>query len=184
MSLRTFIAVEVGPLDEILKFEQDIRTSGGAVKLVEPENIHITLKFLGNTDEELVNDIVEILRECCSGIKSFKLRLKGAGVFPNLNYIKILWIGLQNYEPLEIIAKNLDSKLNKLGFKSEKRAFRPHITVGRVKSRKNKSAIKELVLNNKDRDFGELNINSVLLKKSVLDSTGPTYYTLGTAELE
>lgn len=184
MSLRTFIAVEVGPLDEILKFEQDIRNSGAVVKLVEPENIHITLKFLGNTDEELVEEIVEIMRECSSGIKPFKLKLKGAGVFPNLNYIKILWIGLQNYETLEIIAKNLDAKLNRLGFKSESRAFRPHVTVGRVKSRKNKSALKDLILNNKDRDFGELNVNSVLLKKSVLDSKGPTYYTLDTAELE
>ena len=111
-------------------------------------------------------------------IEPFKINLKGAGVFPNPNYIKVIWVGITDPGPMPEIAKNLDQQLNGLGFKSEKRGFKPHITLGRVKTRKNKDQLKRLIINNEDRIFGEININSVKLIKSVLDSRGPTYYTL------
>ena len=113
-----------------------------------------------------------------------KLKFKGTGAFPNLNYMKVLWVGLENYSPLETIAKNLNTELLKLGFKPEKRGFKPHITLARVKSRKNKNALKELILNYKDQSFTELDVDNIRLKKSVLGSTGPTYYTLGEIKLE
>ncbi len=184
ITIRTFIAVEIGPMDELVKYEDDITSTGAEVKLVEPENIHITLKFLGDTPEKMVNDILEIIRESCSGIKPFKLEFQDVGAFPNTNYIKILWVGMKDHEPLEGLAKDLNSKLIKLGFPAEKRGFKPHITLGRVKSRKNKQALKELVIKNKDRNFGVLNVGSVCLKKSVLSPSGPTYSTLDKIELK
>ena len=184
MTIRTFIAVDIGALDELVNFEDALGRLGAELKLVEPENIHITLKFLGETDEELVDDIMGIITESSADIKPFKLELIGAGAFPNLNYLKVLWVGMKNYEPLEIIAKNLDSKLTQLGFKSEKRGFKPHITLARVKSRKKKNAIKDLLIKNKNMVFAEVEVKNIRLKKSVLDSRGPTYYTLGEVSLE
>ena len=184
MTLRTFIAVDIGPMAAFVKFEDAISATGAVVKLVEPENIHITLKFLGDTAEDQLEDIIQIMRECCKDIKPFKLLFQGTGAFPNLNYIKILWVGLEGYGPLETLAKDLDSRLTGLGFRAEKRGFKPHITVGRVKSRKNKQALKDLLITNKADNFGELNVDHICLKKSILDSKGPTYYTLGKVELE
>ncbi len=183
MTLRTFIAVDIGPLDELVAFEHELEAIGADLKLVAPENIHITLKFLGNTSEALVEDITETIKDCSKEIKPFKLEFKGAGVFPNLNYIKVLWVGINDQGILGPLADDLDSKLTKLGFKSEKRGFSPHVTMGRVKSPKNKKALKELIMQNKDKFFCELNIDNIRLKKSILASKGPTYYTLAEINL-
>jgi 2'-5' RNA ligase len=179
MTIRTFIAVDIGSLDDLINFEEELQDSGAELKLVEPDNIHITLKFLGDTREELVPKINEIISDASENVEPFRLQFKGAGAFPNLNYMKVLWVGIIDPGPLPTIAKELDLNLHKLGFKSESRQFRPHITMGRVKSKRNKDALKKVIMNSKNREFGEININSIRLKKSVLDSKGPTYYTLG-----
>jgi 2'-5' RNA ligase len=178
MNIRSFISVDIGPLDEFVKFEDEISATGAIVKLVAPENIHITLKFLGPTDEELVPEINEIMVDSTKDDKSFNLKFKSAGAFPNLNYMKVLWIGIEDSGPMPELAKSLDAKLNRLGFSSEKRDFKPHVTLGRVKSKKEKNALKKLLINNKDRYFGEITVDSIRLKKSILDSKGPTYYTV------
>jgi len=184
MTIRTFIAVEIGSLEPLVNLEQALRDTGADLKLVEPENIHVTLKFLGPTPEDKVDEIIEIINECSSGVPPFNLVLKGAGAFPNLNYLKVLWVGLENYEPLVPIAQCLDVSLTRLGFKAEKRGFKPHITLARVKTRKKKNAIKDLLVKHKSMEFAEVNVNSIKLKKSILDSTGPTYYNIGEVNLE
>jgi 2'-5' RNA ligase len=184
MSIRTFIAVDIGSLEPLVNLEQALRDTGADLKLVEPENIHITLKFLGPTPEDNIDEIIEIMNECSSSVSSFNLVLKGAGAFPNLSYLKVLWVGLENYEPLVPIAKCLDASLTRLGFKAEKRGFKPHITLARVKTRKKKNAIKDLLLKNETMEFAEVHVDSIKLKKSVLDSIGPTYYNIGEVNLK
>ena len=184
MKIRAFIAVDIGPLSELVKFEEEIKATGAKVKLVEPDNIHITLKFLGDTSDELVPDINDIIQNSVNNIKPFQLQLHGSGAFPNLNYIKIIWIGINDPGPLPKLARELDNKLIDLGFKPESRGFKPHITLGRVKGSQNKSALKKLISENKDRNFGELEIKEIKLKQSVLDPTGPTYFTLGDITLD
>ena len=168
MKLRTFIAIDIGPMDTLVELEHEISSTGAQVKLVEPENIHITLKFLGDTDEKLIEDIIGIMTECANPVRPFTLEFKGAGVFPNLNYMKVAWVGIENYEPIVPLVKELDTKLERLGFRAEKRAFKPHITLARVKGRLNKDALKNLIIYRKDKHFGELNVDSIYLKKSIL----------------
>lgn len=184
MSLRAFIAVEIGPQNELVTFLNEVRNTGSEIKLVKPENIHITLKFLGNIDEGLVPEICRIITEASKNVEPFSLKLLDTGAFPNLNYIKVLWVGLDDPGPLPAISRYLNEKLNKLGFQKEKRSFKPHVTLGRVKSRKNKEALKKLLNNNQKRDFGTIDVDSIYLKKSVLSSEGPTYYTLFEAKLK
>ena len=183
MKIRTFIAVEIGALDTLVDFEKELSECGIHAKLVEPENIHITLKFLGDTEEELIPEINDILTESVKGIEPFKLTFKGAGVFPNLNYIKVLWVGIEDPGPLPEIGRKLDSGLKIYGFKPEKRGFTPHITLGRVKSQKGKEKLRKLIMNNVDRNFGGLEVNKLFLKKSIINKTGPTYFNIGEVSL-
>ena len=93
---RGFIAIDIRSFPLLLQFENEIRNSGADVKLVEPENIHITLKFLGDTDENQIDKINEIMKDAVQDSETFKIKLKGAGVFPNHNYIRVMWIGIIN----------------------------------------------------------------------------------------
>ena len=95
VKFRGFISIDVNATPQIIEFENDIRKTGANIKLVNPKNIHITLKFLGDTDEILVNKIEEIINESVIGIKPFDIVLVGTGVFPNEKYIKVIWIGIK-----------------------------------------------------------------------------------------
>jgi len=175
---RGFIAVEIDLQPKIVDFANQIKKTGADVKLVEPENMHLTLKFLGDTDEKLVDEIEQIMKESVEGVDSFNIQLKGSGVFPNQNYIKVIWIGMQNGEQITNMAQKIDEKISKLGFTKEKRGFSPHLTIGRVRNAKNKDQLLEVIEKHKDTLFAEIKVDSLQLKKSDLTPKGPIYTTL------
>ena len=175
---RGFIAIEVDSFPKIIELENEIKKSGAPLKLVEPQNIHITLKFLGDTDENLIGKIEDILKESVSDIKPFEIILKGAGVFPNQNYIKVMWIGIENTEQLGKIANKIDEQISGLGFDREKRRFSAHLTIARVKSAKNKDNLIQIIEKYKEIEFGRITVHSIKLKQSELTPKGPIYTTL------
>ena len=175
---RGFIAVDITPNPNINKLHNEIKQTGADVKLVEPQNIHITLKFLGDVEENHIDQIEQIIKDSIDNIAPFTIKLKGTGVFPNENYIKVIWIGLEEAEKIAIIATTLDEGLSKLGFKKEKRAFSPHLTIGRVKTAKNKQELLRIINTKENVEFSEQNIHSITLKKSVLTPKGPIYTTI------
>lgn len=120
---RGFIAVDIGSFPKIIEFENDIKNTDADVKLVDLKNVHITLKFLGDTEENLIDKIEEIMKKSVEKIKPFEIELKGAGVFPNKNYIKVMWIGINNIENLKTISNRIDEQLSQLGFEKEKEIF-------------------------------------------------------------
>ncbi|HIG99743.1 MAG TPA: RNA 2',3'-cyclic phosphodiesterase, partial [Thermoplasmata archaeon] len=130
---RGFIAIDISSTSQILAFENEIKKTGADVKLVEPENIHITLKFLGDTEEKFIDAIEQSMKESVKTIKSFPVTLRGTGVFPNKNYMKVIWIGILDNGQIGPIAHTLDSSLASLGFKKETRGFSAHLTIGRVR---------------------------------------------------
>lgn len=174
---RGFIAIDIDVAPKVLEFEKEIEQTGADVKLVEPENIHMTLKFLGDLDEELVDQIENIMKDAVKEIDPFTIKLNGTGVFPNKNYIKVVWIGIEDGQIIETIAKRIDEQLSTLGFKKEKRGFSPHLTLGRVKTAKNKERLVKTIEKYEDVEFGEFEINSIKLKKSDLTPKGPIYTT-------
>ncbi|MEW6070284.1 MAG: RNA 2',3'-cyclic phosphodiesterase [Candidatus Thermoplasmatota archaeon] len=180
---RGFIAVDIGAMPEIVKFIDKLRAIR-SLKLVEPQNVHLTLKFLGNVDENKIDKIAEIMQKSIEGVKSFKLKLKGAGAFPGLSRPRVLWIGTENTLHLLRIANYLNESLQALGFEKEARAFSSHVTVARVKFLKDKKELQELLLKAKDKEFGEIVISSIRLKKSVLTPKGPEYSTVKEIELK
>jgi 2'-5' RNA ligase len=175
---RGFISIDIGSFQKLVQFGNEIKNSGANVKLVETENIHITLKFLGDTSEEHIEKIEEIMKNSVKETDSFEIKLKNVGVFPNQNYIKVIWIGIENGEIIAEIAKKIDDELSKLGFKKEKRGFSAHLTVARVRSAKSKEKLLQIIEKYRNIDFLSFNVESIKLKKSDLTPKGPIYTTL------
>ena len=177
-TFRGFIAIDIGASSKLIQLENEIDKTGANVKLVEPKNIHITLKFLGDTDESLIDEIETIMKNAVEGIDPFNIQLKGTGVFPNQNYIKVVWIGIDKGEQIGDIARKIDESLSKLGFEKEKRGFSSHLTIARVRSAKNKEQLVKIIEKYNDVEFADIKVDSITLKKSELTPQGPIYTTL------
>jgi 2'-5' RNA ligase len=182
-SFRGFIAVEIPVTDAILSIGKDISHSDAHVKLVQPENIHITLKFLGQTPTQQIEKIETIMKESITDIQPHTISLVGTGVFPNERYIKVLWIGIKHGEQLATIASSLNNQLSTLGFKKEKRSFSPHLTIGRMKTAKGKEHFLSIIEKYKETIFAEVNVQEIILKKSTLTPKGPIYETITSVSL-
>jgi len=175
---RGFIAIDIKSFPKLLEFENEIKKTGANVKLVEPKNIHLTLKFLGDTDEILINNIEKIMKDSIEEIKPFEICLRGAGVFPNEKYIKVVWIGIENGEKIAQIANNIDENISNLGFLRDRREFSAHLTIARVKNVNNKQALIDSINKYRDVEFLKMNVDTIKLKKSTLTPKGPIYSTL------
>ena len=175
MTFRAFIAVEVPDFPKLERFSKSVKGTDAPVKMVNLKNTHITLKFLGDIDESIVPGIEEVMKEAVSGIEPFTMKLKGAGAFPNLNRINVVWAGMENADALCEIANKINANLVPLGFEVERRKFSPHVTVARVRGDRNREILAFTIEQFQDIEFGEVPVNSIVLKKSVLTSKGPIY---------
>jgi 2'-5' RNA ligase len=178
MVFRAFISVDVDATPKLMEFSEKLRGSGAQLKVVNLKIVHLTLKFLGDTEEALIDDIEKAITLSVQGIEPFTIDMRSTGAFPNLNYMKVIWVGLENADPLVNIAKTLNNELSRFGFKREKKGFRPHITIARVRGPKNKHALVDILKEYQDEDFGSQRVESIRLKKSVLSREGPTYSTI------
>lgn len=174
-TFREFIAIDIDSNKKLVEFGNEVKKTGADLKLVEPDNIHITLKFLGDTEETLAEEIEEIIKNAVKETKSFNIQLKGTGVFPNNNYIKIVWLGIQNGEPIAEIAQRIDDQTSKIGFEKEKRGFSPHLTIARVKTASNKDKLLQVLEKYRDAEFADIKVEAIKLKKSELTPNGPIY---------
>lgn len=178
--LRCFVAVEIADtkiLDNLRALGKALTATGAAVKLVEAQNIHVTLRFLGNMSCSRVEEVGELLDEV--EFYPFDVELKGVGVFPNLRRVNVVWVGIErgDVEFLNVF-NQLEGKLKGIGFKSDRRGFSPHITVARVSSGRNRDTLVDVVSDWSDREFGGFGVDAIQLKKSVLTPRGPIYSTL------
>ena len=183
MKFRAFIAVEMGDLPDLGRFHSELKVLGPGVKTVDLSHLHVTLKFLGDTEESLVPKLNEIMSLASSGIAPFTVRLHGSGTFPPKGSARVVWVGLEGTEPLAIIASRLEASLQELELEPEGRAFKPHLTLARVKDPRASSSVILLAENYAIADFGSVNVDRILLKKSVLGPRGPTYTTMITSPL-
>jgi len=180
---RGFIAIDIGSFPKLVEFENEIKKTGADVKLVDPNIVHITLKFLGDTDENLVEKIEEIMKNSVEEIKPFEMQLIGTGVFPDQKYMRVAWIGIKNGEQIGKIANKIEEQVSKLGFEKENREFSAHLTIARIRSAKNKEKLLQVIEKYKDVTFGNSKVDSIKLKKSELTPKGPIYTTLKEVKL-
>jgi len=176
-----FIAIDIGALKSLVSLEKKLKEIEPSLRLVEPQNIHLTLKFLGETDESYIPCIKEVMTQSVKGKQPFQIKLNGIGAFPNFNYIKIIWIGMkivnENTTLLSSINKKINDDLSHYGFLKDKN-LRPHITIARVKKLDHKKELQKFITNATDCDFGILEVTHINLKKSTLTPTGPLYENL------
>jgi 2'-5' RNA ligase len=181
MSIRTFIAV---PLPEELKraihnFGQGLVEKGLRIRLVRPEGIHCTLRFLGDVEEEKVKDIGTAMERAIKGVIPTKLYASGIGVFPHASRPRVIWVGVKGeLKQVERLFLNLQNELEGLGFEREKRGFSPHLTIGRWKAPLNsfeKKTLKETLKEHGEWNGGEFDLKEVVLYKSQLHPSGARY---------
>jgi 2'-5' RNA ligase len=179
-TIRSFIAFDLES-DPIIGKIEDLQSiflrTGAHLKLVEPENIHVTIRFLGNITTNMVEKIFEEMEKI--QFIPFEVKIKGAGAFPNLRYPRVLWAGItEGVIQLRSIFDQLEPRLRKLGFKPDFKGFSPHITIARVKSGRNKNELIKRVKENRELEFGTFRTECLKLKRSDLTPRGPSYLTL------
>ncbi len=184
-TVRSFLAIELKEdlVPKILDVQKEFKKTNANIKYVPCENMHFTLKFFGNIDEEMIGDISDSVEKVIKNYSSFDLNIKNCGCFPNKNVIKVLWLGLEEGSPIKSLQKDLDNGFKKLGFKKE-RNFISHLTIGRVKSPKNKKEIKNTIEKLENIEIGQMTVSKICLKKSTLTPQGPIYEDIKVFELD
>ena len=181
---RTFISIDVN--DEVLNslkpVQEDLSDTGADLKLIKPQNIHMTLRFLGDVSESRLG-VVEEAIEGITHFEPFEINLEGLGVFPEPSYIRVVWAGVsKGSDNLCDIKESLESDLSDHGFSKDDKDFTPHFTIARVKSGKAKDKLNAIVEEKSDEFFGSVDVDNVELRKSELTSEGPVYSTISKFE--
>lgn len=178
MALRCFIAVEIPDAmkEAIHEITAGLKKTGADVKWVPAENIHVTMKFLGKTEEGLVDAIKEALSKKLSAYHPFYIKINGIGYFPEKRTPRVIWAGIEESDGLLSLYEAVESETAGLGFIPEERPFSPHLTIGRVKSPRRMPQVLEKIENLRHLDFGLLEVKEVSLMKSELGPDGAKYY--------
>lgn len=184
MSFRAFISADIVPSDELASALRELSGTRADLKIVRPELLHVTLKFLGDTSDGLKDEIMSKMGLAAKGVAPFIVRLKGMGAFPSMSNIRVVWVGIEDGKMLEEIARRLDSSVSELGFIRDKRGFVPHLTLARARSGKGMGNVQEMLRRNPATDYGTYTIDRILLKKSVLSPQGPAYSTVAEVPFE
>ena len=175
--MRTFIAIEIPDKQKkiIGEFQRDLKKTNAAVSWVRPENIHITLKFLGDVSANKQGDVIDAVNATGKLHSPFTVEINKKGAFPDVRKPRIIWTGTgAGGEELRKIAESLEANLSAKGFPEERRPFKPHLTIGRVKGTRN---IREVMsrLNELPFDAGSFTAGGIVIMKSDLKPSGAVY---------
>jgi 2'-5' RNA ligase len=178
VEMRCFVAVNFpGELrEEVGKFTSSLVAVGRGVRWVRPENIHLTLKFLGNVDQKVLPELSAALDGALAGHPPFGLTVKGTGVFPPRGRPRVVWVDLAgDAAALAALQSAVEGVLEPLGFPREKRPFTPHLTVGRVRDPRRPGPLAAAIAAAGEREWGRCVVERVHLMRSELFPTGPRY---------
>jgi 2'-5' RNA ligase len=180
--MRTFIAIDLDP--EVKKTLTDFlarlkQLGQKNVSWARQEGMHLTLKFLGEIDETQVTPIKDVLNLILKNYGRFPLAVTGTGFFPsNPKYLRVLWVGVEEQPALMGVQREIESELEKMGFPREKRAFHPHLTLGRVRVPSNLKDILDEMEKHKNSAFGKMSVQKITFFQSTLKPSGAEYTAL------
>jgi 2'-5' RNA ligase len=178
--IRSFLAFDIENdtvLNRLAKAQSQLVQTGADLKLVEPQNIHITVRFLGNITPATAEKIFDEMKK--TQFTPFTVQIKGVGAFPNPSYPRVVWAGITaGADQLKSVFSQLEPRLRGLGFTPDHKGFSPHLTIARVRSGRNKQQLAQFITENTDYEFGTVNAKCLRLKKSDLTPRGPVYSTL------
>ncbi|MDZ7363162.1 MAG: RNA 2',3'-cyclic phosphodiesterase [candidate division KSB1 bacterium] len=174
--LRTFIALDMPPeiKTALSKYVQPLRSQRGRVNWVKAENLHLTLKFLGDTPASRIEEIGAALQEIAAATTAFSGVIEGGGIFPNDEHPRVLWVGVnEKTGALQKLAKAIDDRMHQFGFAKEKRVFSPHLTIGRAKDQR----IPEIIRALKENPFAPMpaSFDEIIFMQSELHPAGSVY---------
>jgi 2'-5' RNA ligase len=186
--LRTFIAVPLPPevTQAATKLARDLSAVADGIKWVEPQSMHLTLKFLGNITDTDSYEVCQAVTRAAEKFEAFDFRCAGAGAFPSLSRPRTIWIGGgEGSEQIAALARAVDDALFELGYRREPKRFTPHLTIGRVKTPgRQLEALSRLLAERADFDAGVAYVDEVVIYSSDLTPQGPIHTPLGHAELK
>ncbi len=176
--MRAFIAVEFDAAirERLAEVATRLRAASSGVKWVSPEQMHLTLKFLGEIEESAVDEVAVVMAEAASGIAPFEVRVAGVGAFPPHGAPRVVWAGLDDAaNHLKRLHVRLDSGVAELGVERESRPFAAHLTLGRVKDPRASQGVRAAIEREAAADLGVQKVEELVLFQSVLSPKGPMY---------
>jgi RNA 2',3'-cyclic 3'-phosphodiesterase len=186
--LRTFVAVEISPevRSAAVRLMERLRAAPAKVTWTKADNLHYTLKFLGDVSAERTADICRAVQAAVAPFTPFEIVAARTGAFPSAGHPRTLWLGVgEGAEPLELLFQAIERLLEPLGFPREHRRFTAHLTLGRVRENSPVATqqLAELLRKHADIDAGAITVDSVTVFSSTLGREGPNYEVLSRAEL-
>jgi 2'-5' RNA ligase len=182
---RLFAALKINPDKDFLNQLQQLKDKfrHERIKWVEEHNIHVTLKFLGETDEKKIPDIVRILEAVAGETPDFAFSLKNLGIFGSSYDPRVIWAGIEPFEELASLMRVTREKMAAIGFEPDRQNLVPHLTLGRIKALNDKKLFQTILDQNKSISSQEMKAGSIILYESILKKEGPVYAALQTFQL-
>ena len=177
------LSAEIGA--EVRRIQAGLKGRAPGVRWVRPEGIHLTLKFLGEVDPDRIEEIMRKTEENIQGVTPFSVEIRGVGGFPTAKNPRVIWIGVDDHGGmLKQLQARVERGMEELGFTREGRTYTPHLTVGRLRSRKGIGTVAQALDAIRASDLGTMEIREVILFRSHLKPTGAEYTKLGSFPLE
>jgi 2'-5' RNA ligase len=177
---RLFAAIKVHPSDQFLKllFNLKRELAYEKIKWVSPGNIHITLKFFGETPESDLPVISEALGNAAARAEPLTFTLAKLGIFGSSYKPKVVWVGIKNGEAVKKLGEAVLNETDLAGWKRDRQNFVPHLTIGRIKFLEDKKRFQEIIAKYRDANLQEVQTDEIILYESILRPEGPDYHVL------
>jgi 2'-5' RNA ligase len=178
--MRLFVSVDLDGLAEAVAAVQEPLSDASGLRFTDPEQAHLTLKFLGDTDRGRLDELTTELERAVddSGVEPFQATFGGFGVFPSLDYISVVWLGVtEGGEQFTSLHERIEQRTTAMGFDAEDHEFTPHVTLARMDHAGGKELVQDVV-QNRNPEVGSMTVEEVRLTESELTSDGPEYSTV------
>ena len=184
--IRTFIGVAIAePVrEQLVSLQETLRAAAKQVKWVEPQNLHLTLKFLGEVDETELYAVCKSTQQAVAESAPFSMHVAGVGAFPNARRPRVIWSGIRDgADELTFLHDLLEEEFRAQGYPREDRAFTPHLTLGRMRQPKPTPELAAAFDKLTIWEGGTTFVRELLVMSSQLSPQGPTYTVMGRARL-
>ncbi len=186
MPIRTFLAIPLD--DEIIKqlveVQRTLSMTGARVRWVAGENIHLTIKFLGDVRDGQIEEVCEVARRSAGQVEPFEFSVSGVMCVPPAGAARMVWVGVSDMTGrAKKLHDLLDQAYAQMGFRKENRSFRAHLTLGRVKSSRNVDRLRKAIEKFAQKDFGLQSADQLIVFSSQLKPDGPVYCPMATIKL-
>ncbi len=184
---RLFIAIQIEPDPELIKLVETLKSKlrHDRITWINTNNLHLTLKFIGETNEEFVEAITIAMQKAASTINPFEIRFDKLGLFGSSYDPRVIWIGsIQLNEAVNRLGENVLNELNSIGFKRDRQNFVSHLTIGRIKELSDKSYFQDVIKSQPQIIFQTSLVKKIILFESILRREGPIYKEISVVELK